>query len=735
MRRDWTQADLFFRPNWTRQPPFQDDNEGWSGRKSMEEATSFLQNWLYFGLLTAIFGPEIDLQDFVTKNSNGEDIITTVKLYDRVSDLFHSLPGIPPEVLQFQKVTIDRHLHLTHQVYSHICQNTTVNPAVLLSIAILADFLAVIRNVLYWKGIPPEDELVFSWPVGDFTADILTNIMSKGGWCVSQIIRSKRLSPSGQYFVSNLNPPPSEKPHQQCERFKCVAYKMDWDTYKTKHVTGKCECGMVSTTSDSLVRILARARVPLISTTKPFREGDSVTLLEAQGNTRYVAISHVWSDILGNLQANSLPVCQLNHIADLVRKLYPAEDGPVPFWIDTICCPVAPRSARDMAIVLMRKTYLDADKVLVLDNYLRGHSLQGTSKFEPIVRIFCSGWTQRLWTLQEGILARSLHFQFADTAIDFQQSWLDLVRGNEQQPEFHNLLGFYIRLRGDWKREDSPPVRSIQNVVVALHERSTSVPTDEALCLGTLLGVDMESLVQVPPQQRMKRFWSLQSSYTGELTFWTGRRLKDDGYRWAPASFLDARLESLPGNSFTNASSPAHCSDDGLHVTYPGVILGTITEHLMAQCSWLRSPDKEWKYWVSCTTRRDGNTNNDLFENYSIHKGYQVALILRSPIEDLGHGLPGETKLQATVVVIKKQLYDIIHVEIFNTATIYLGRPGIIPAHQLEVALLQMEILTRQENESSQKEDGIDGAFIWEDRQHFLDGQTWLPSTQEWCLA
>jgi len=57
----------------------------------------------------------------------------------------------------------------------------------------------------------------------------------------------------------------------------------------------------------------------------------------------YVAISHVWSDGLGNAIANTLPWCQLQRIQGLVDALYQDTAGnqhPVPFWMDTLCVPV-----------------------------------------------------------------------------------------------------------------------------------------------------------------------------------------------------------------------------------------------------------------------------------------------------------------------------------------------------------------------------------------------------------
>ncbi|MDI1486487.1 MAG: hypothetical protein OHK93_005717 [Ramalina farinacea] len=123
----------------------------------------------------------------------------------------------------------------------------------------------------------------------------------------------------------------------------------------------------------------------------------------------YVAISHVWSDGLGNPKANSLPRCQLDHIQHLVNKLDPEEAYLVPIWIDTICVPLIPE-LKSLAILNMDKTYRNATDVLVLDN-----SWQEVTTTMPAVeimmRIRYSTWMSRLWTFQEARLSRNLWFQ------------------------------------------------------------------------------------------------------------------------------------------------------------------------------------------------------------------------------------------------------------------------------------------------------------------------------------
>lgn len=75
----------------------------------------------------------------------------------------------------------------------------------------------------------------------------------------------------------------------------------------------------------------------------------------------------------------------------------------MPFWIDSICVPLA-SEGRKLAISRMRDVYKLADKVLVLDSLLY-ESPSDIDIKEVAFRVYASDWAMRLWTLQEVGLA------------------------------------------------------------------------------------------------------------------------------------------------------------------------------------------------------------------------------------------------------------------------------------------------------------------------------------------
>ena len=61
----------------------------------------------------------------------------------------------------------------------------------------------------------------------------------------------------------------------------------------------------------------------------------------------------------------------------------------------------------------MRDVYTSAERVLVYDAELMA-STSKASYEELNMRIGCSRWIRRLWTVQEAVLAKRLIYQFAD---------------------------------------------------------------------------------------------------------------------------------------------------------------------------------------------------------------------------------------------------------------------------------------------------------------------------------
>lgn len=230
----------------------------------------------------------------------------------------------------------------------------------------------------------------------------------------------------------------------------------------------------------------------------------------------------------------------------------------IPFWIDTLCVPVGEknrylegdktRDLRKEAIGQMAETYRQADRVLVLDSFILKlpYSADVIDKY---LGIHLSNWHHRLWTMQEGQLASRLFFQFRNGA----QS-LDMIKRYELHtidrlaPQnlcspvrllcASELESFYRESELNSNRRSNITAR-LRSCAHYLRSRETSRSEDEAVCVANILGLDAKRILRHDgADDRMACLFDLIGVLDPRIIFHNHPRLKKDGYRWAPGTFL-----------------------------------------------------------------------------------------------------------------------------------------------------------------------------------------------------
>ncbi|EJF61915.1 hypothetical protein DICSQDRAFT_169495 [Dichomitus squalens LYAD-421 SS1] len=262
------------------------------------------------------------------------------------------------------------------------------------------------------------------------------------------------------------------------------------------HVAPGCTCALVKPSIEAVRSSYLEDDVPAV-----IFDGNGLTVRPASKGP-YVAISHVWADGLGSSTEHGLPLCQVARLDALVRKLVP--DGA--FWHDGLCVP-SPKTQRptwQRAISLLARIYAGADKVLVVDGGVRTQCSLAKPVEECLLRIATSGWAQRIWTLQEGVLARELYFEVADGLVDC--SHFDGDASFITSCLIPTLR--YRRHDGDSKfqrRLSQRPRCSLNDLIRFMRLRSFTCPEDEPLAIAGLLGIDAAPLAEIRDgQERMK---------------------------------------------------------------------------------------------------------------------------------------------------------------------------------------------------------------------------------------
>ena len=122
------------------------------------------------------------------------------------------------------------------------------------------------------------------------------------------------------HFLSGLDRP--LRPHQGCTAESCSANILSESEYETKHVDERCTCEHLSPDTVKIRNAIEDGNIPIVRVSLR-NDVVSIETEVASFDNPYVAISHVWSGGLGNLQTSSLPACQLRRIHHLLLPLMP----------------------------------------------------------------------------------------------------------------------------------------------------------------------------------------------------------------------------------------------------------------------------------------------------------------------------------------------------------------------------------------------------------------------------
>ncbi|KAI0329847.1 hypothetical protein GY45DRAFT_1324448 [Cubamyces sp. BRFM 1775] len=398
----------------------------------------------------------------------------------------------------------------------------------------------------------------------NFSTALMRTLMYKlldRGWCPKTLT----YFPGEMIFIIpnlvNLPPYTRDGPedHLLCDDNSCTLYTItDESTYVPRHVHPSCCCEYLKPPVGDVSYLLAQGLVPAV-----IFDGATLRVVPAVEKP-YVAISHVWAEGMGSTTDDGLPTCVIERIAKLVWCTVPAGDH-VPFWMDSLCVPKA-RDERKRAIRLMAQTYRDADKVLVIDDCIRKLCSFDSCWDENLVRIFTSQWVRRVWTLQEGLLARELWFEFADGVV---------CASEELSPEdlgISRVLVPLLNFRAYQRRLEAPQGVRLQDLVSMIQMRSTSKPEDELIAISSLLPSRVELDVLLSDSEdsgsdvvetRMRSFLLQLREIPRGVPFWGAPRLTMPGFTWAPRT-----LTAEVSRSWSTELGVGICTEDGLVAEY-----------------------------------------------------------------------------------------------------------------------------------------------------------------------
>ncbi|KAI0754568.1 hypothetical protein C8Q80DRAFT_375197 [Daedaleopsis nitida] len=377
------------------------------------------------------------------------------------------------------------------------------------------------------------------------------------GWC-PYTLRLLASINNQLLLRASFSPPHLRTPteHAACTKDGCVGDNIDAASYTTQH-TPQCadptSCPFLKPSLSAVVDRLSSGAIPVIV----YEHGTLTVRSAADGP--YTAISHVWADGLGSTTEEGLPECQIPRIAAHVRQLKPGGA----FWVDSLCVP-AVKDLRKRAIRLMAETYERAAAVVVFDAGIRAYCTSATAPRDVFMRITASSWMRRVWTLQEALLARELHFEFSDGLYIIDRLVDARSAAFEPTPSafgpIQRDLSAALCCTGNLTSimDRGSRAFSFPDVASMLTGRTTSHPEDETVAVAGLLGVDVARLLaEQDADARMRVFLEETKTLPADVLFSPAPKLPFRGFRWAART-----LRSL--HEMSSRHGAARCTTEGL---------------------------------------------------------------------------------------------------------------------------------------------------------------------------
>jgi hypothetical protein len=286
---------------------------GWSSDKLLQgdifqghdkkTTVSFLQNWLYFGVLwklSSFLEKEFDPKNYIKQKGNRK-IVTSEKLEKLVKRWAKRLQNAKPERQSSHLQQTNRILAIMASVSQRLYQLRLNNPKecpldfeVVLSIKILG---CTIDNALL------DLELVAS--SHDWELDVIAERrMRHRGWCPRDVaLVWNFLSPLQMYCATFIRRRCGEKSqdHVRCSDTTCLANQINESVYQTKHRCPHGKCTLWEPDMKELEAIVKADRFPYVEM-RPDKGSEDLAL--SIGDRRkpghipepVVVVSHVWSD-------------------------------------------------------------------------------------------------------------------------------------------------------------------------------------------------------------------------------------------------------------------------------------------------------------------------------------------------------------------------------------------------------------------------------------------------------
>ena len=385
------------------------------------ELAAFLQDWLFFGLLKALLPEEIkwSVKDFIRKDKSGNNFITTHKLEGILTAWEEIYSKLPKEEKERIAIRNEKVFGEARNLTNNLSQlpsapGLTLFPPLPLecafSCALLGHAMAVARATT-----ASDEAYRGAWSSGA----LISEQMELQGWCPFIIEGASNHELETRFYFTTLGEPKLKLNHTTCTEMECIHSR----NKDAQHAANCQACAILLSPVSEVVAAIDRESTPVL---KYLPAADStpakLDFHESDSNTPYIAISHVWSDGLGNPAGNKIYTCQAKRLQQAVDQIFQEQNsetsggGGNSWWLDSLCVPSADeyKTQRSKAVTRMKSIYTNANSVLIIDSGLSACN-DNIGTLEVLARLRLSNWIRRLWTFQEGYFAKTIYVLIGST--------------------------------------------------------------------------------------------------------------------------------------------------------------------------------------------------------------------------------------------------------------------------------------------------------------------------------
>lgn len=526
----------------------------------LDRAQAFLQEWLWFSLLSCITGQTIDSARFYDRDDHS--VNTKVILNNILDEWIKQEKAATPNTsangncvypqpqslraslaLECAQKFILKHLSYEprdsdgywmatpsdsqqrdgwdHQVFRQI------DPRLTLSIAVLGQILQRERKGVSTSVHPSHQlEELSHWGSSVYCREK----MMESRWCPSEIrrVETTMAGPCEVYYASFFQRPGADtEDHTTCTIWQCNNASQK-EPPSAMHMIdcpdGKCRPVILEDHERTLERILQQKLTPLATfTTHNGLDIKGYDLINEP--VQFGALSHSWGDAVVDAGRDArgrndrtMLKCQISQLqGDLNDVLGTGRSENFPFWVDVLCLPRQETSKR-LALEQMHNTYQKASAVIVWDKALLGRPKEDEDNaIEMNVRIRLGDWSRRLWTCLEAVLAKEIWVRFKNGLLNMS----DIVKKrNEARDDlFHRYHHIWeagsplskplLKLRNLHRQDPdmltsparNPQTKPKQSPILrawlAVQFRDVEMIQDEPVVLASLLGLNVEKITRI----------------------------------------------------------------------------------------------------------------------------------------------------------------------------------------------------------------------------------------------